>query len=103
MANWKNCAGKNLMDKKKYPPITCMNTSYKIMTGAVAKYMREHTMDNKIWDEGQLGTVEGVLGMLDQMTVDRIIMKKVKQYLEILSSHSTTTRRHTIKSTMNRC
>ena len=57
-----------------------MNTSYKIMTGAVAKYMREHTMDNKIWDEGQLGTVEGVLSMLVQTTVDRIIMKKVKQY-----------------------
>ena len=80
MANWKNCAGKNLMDKKKYRPITCLNTSYKIMTGAVAKYMREHTMDNKIWDEGQLGTAEGVLGMLDQLIVDRIIMKKVKQY-----------------------
>ena len=50
------------------------------MTGAVAKYMREHTMDNKIWDEVQLGTAEGVLGMLDQLIVDRIIMKKVKQY-----------------------
>ena len=29
------------------------------MTGVVAKYMREHTIENEIWDEGQL--VEGVL------------------------------------------
>ena len=25
------------------------------MTGVIAKYMREHTMENEIWDEGQLG------------------------------------------------
>ena len=37
-----------------YRPITCLNTSYKIMTGMVAKYMREYTMENEIWDEGQL-------------------------------------------------
>ena len=32
------------------------------MTGVVAKYIREHTMGNEIWDEGQLGAVEVVLG-----------------------------------------
>ena len=29
------------------------------MTGLVAKYMREHTMENEIWDEGQLGKGRG--------------------------------------------
>ena len=40
----------------------CLKTPYKIMTGVVAKYMREHTMEIEICDEGQLGAMEGVLG-----------------------------------------
>ena len=71
---------KNLEDEKNYRPITCLNTSYKIMTGLVAKYMRNHTMENKIWDEGQLGAVEGVLGTVDQLIIDRCIMDEVKQH-----------------------
>ena len=62
MANWKNFAitkNQNLEDEKNYHPITCFITSYKIMTGLVAKYMREHTMENEIWDEGQLGKGRG--------------------------------------------
>ena len=39
---------KTLEDEKDYRPITCLNTSYKIMTGVVAKYMREYTMENEI-------------------------------------------------------
>ena len=50
------------------------------MTGVVAKYMREHMIENEIWDEGQLGAVEGVLGTVDQLIIDRCIMGKVKQY-----------------------
>ena len=56
---------KNLEDEKNYRPITRLNRSYKIATGVVAKYMREHTMENEIWDEGQLGAVEGVLSAVD--------------------------------------
>ena len=50
------------------------------MTGVVAKYMREHTMENEIWDEDQLGAMEGVLGAVDQMIIDRCIMEEMKQY-----------------------
>ena len=67
---------KSLEDEKDYHPITCLNTPYKIMTGVVAKYMREHTMKNEIWDESQLGTVEGVLGTVDQLIIDRSLWKK---------------------------
>ena len=41
--------------------------------------MYEHTLVNKIWDEGQLGAV-GVLGTVDQLTIDRCIMKEAKLY-----------------------
>ena len=71
---------KNLSDEKNYHPITCLNTSCKILTGLVAKYMREHTLVNGIWDEGQLGAVEGMLGTVDQLIIDRCIMEEVKQH-----------------------
>ena len=51
-----------------------------MVTRLIAKYLREHRMENEIWDEGQLGVVEGVLGMVDQLIIDRCIMEKVKQY-----------------------
>ena len=69
---------KNLSDEKNYRPITCLNTSHKILTGLVAKYMREHTVVNEIWDEEKLGVVEGVLGIVDQLIIDRCIMDEVK-------------------------
>ena len=62
---------KDLSDEKDYRPITRLNTSYKKLTGLIAKYMSEHTLENKIWDERQLGVVEGVLGTVDQLTIDR--------------------------------
>ena len=71
---------KDLSDEKNYRPITCLNTSYKLLTGLVAKHMREHTVVNGIWDEGQLGAVEKVLGTVDQLVIDRCIMEEVKQY-----------------------
>ena len=71
---------KNLSDEKNYRPITCLNTSYKILTGLVAKYMRKHALVNEIWDEWQLGAVEGVLGTVDQLIIDRCIMEEVKQH-----------------------
>ena len=58
---------KNLSDEKNYRPIICLNTSYKILTGLVAKYMREHALVNETWDEGQLGGVKGMLGTVDQL------------------------------------
>ena len=59
---------KNLEDENPKPnpnPTMCLKKSYKIMTRVLAKYMREHTMENEIWDEGQLGAVEGVLSTVD--------------------------------------
>ena len=35
-------------------------------------------MENNIWDEGQLGAVVGVLGIADQLIIDKSIMEEVK-------------------------
>ena len=70
---------KDLTDEKNYRPITCLNTAYKL-TGLVGKYMGEYTMENNIWDEGQLGAVNGVLRTVDQLIIDKSIMEEVKTY-----------------------
>ena len=71
---------KDLTNEKSYCPITCLNTSYKLLTGLVGKYMKEHIMENKIWDEGQLGAVDGVVGTVDQLIIDKSIIGEVKTY-----------------------
>ena len=68
---------KDLSDEKNYRPITCLNTTYKLLTELVCKFMRNHTIKNNIWDEGQLGAA-GVLGTVDQLVIDRCIMEEVK-------------------------
>ena len=50
------------------------------MTGLVAKHMREHAVVNEIWDEGQLGAVEGALETVNQVIFDRCIMEEVKKH-----------------------
>ena len=76
---------KGLTDEKSYRPMTCLNTSYKLLTGLVSKYMRKHAIENYIWDERQLGTVVGVLGTVDQVIIDRSIMEKEKTYHQSLA------------------
>ena len=71
---------KSLSDEKNYRPITWLNTSYKILTGLVVKYMRERITVKEIWDEEQMGAVEGVLGTVDQLINSKCIMEEVKQH-----------------------
>ena len=65
-------------NERNYRPITCLNTCYKIFTGMIGNFMKEHAERNKIWDRRQLGTCSGVLGTLDQLTIDNVIMEEVR-------------------------
>ena len=60
----------DLSDEKEYRPVTCLNTCYKIFTGNVGSYMKDHAERNSIWDRSQLGTCSDVLGTVDQLIVD---------------------------------
>ena len=71
---------KDLTDEKNYRPITCLNTSYKLLTGFLDKYMGEHSKENDIWDGGQLGAVVGVLCTVNHLVIDRSIMEEMKTY-----------------------
>ena len=47
------------------------------MTGLAGKYMRQHEMENNIWDKGKLGVMEGVLGTVDQPIINWCIIEEV--------------------------
>ena len=68
----------DLSNERNYRPITCLNTCYKIFTGMIGNFMKEHAERNKIWDRRQLGTCSGVLGTLDQLIIDNVIMEEVR-------------------------
>ena len=94
---------KHLSDEKNYHPITCLNTLYKVLTGLMGKYMEEYAIENDIWDEGQLGAVEGVLGTVNQLIIDRCIMEEVKHIIETLKWLIMTTRKLMTRYIMTGC
>ena len=46
----------------------------------MAKHMGEHAVVNESWGEGQLEAVDGLLGTVDQLIIDRCIMEELKQH-----------------------
>ena len=75
---------KNLSNEKNYHPITCLNTSYKILTSLVVKYMRQHTAVNEIWDKGQLGPVEGVLQTVISSSSTNVSWRRSSRIITLL-------------------
>ena len=71
---------KDLSSEEEYRPITCLNTSYKLFTALLAKFMKEHAEENEIWDKNQMGTCQDVLGTLDQLLIDNCIMEEVRTH-----------------------
>ena len=45
--------------------------------------MRQHTMENYFWDEGQLGPVVGTLDNVDQLIIEGLYRKKWRHITEI--------------------
>jgi hypothetical protein len=70
----------DLSSERDYRPITCLNTSYKLFTGILARYLKKHADQNNIWDESQMGTCDKVLGTVDQLLIDNCIMDEVRSY-----------------------
>ena len=71
---------KDLSPEEECRPITCLNTSYKLFTGILAKFMKEHADENEIWDRNQMGTCQDVLGTVDQLLIDNCIMQEVRTH-----------------------
>ena len=68
----------DLSNERNYRPITCLNTYYKIFTGMIDNYMKQHAERNNIWHISQLETCSGVLGTVYQLNFHNAIMDEVR-------------------------
>ena len=59
----------DLSIEKDYKPMMCLKTSYKV-----------YTVQNDLWDKIQMETYEKVLGMVDQLFIDNVIMGEVRYH-----------------------
>ena len=68
----------DLSNEGNYRPIICLNTCYKIFTGMIGNNMKEHAEINNIWDKSQLGTCSGILGTVDQLIIDNVMIDEMR-------------------------
>ena len=65
-------------DPKNYRPITCLPTTYKLLTSIMAEGVHKHLEENKIFPLEQKGCRKGSYGCKDHLLVNRMIMQKMK-------------------------
>lgn len=62
-----------LNDPSKYRPITCLSTTYKLITSIIAERVNHHITQNKILHEEQKGCVKKSMGCKEQLIIDSVI------------------------------
>lgn len=69
----------NTVDPKKYRPITCLPTIYKILTGVLTRHIWKHVNKNNILAQEQSGCRGDARGCKELLITDYIITKQVKK------------------------
>ena len=62
-------------DPSNYRPITCLNTTWKLLTSVLTKHITEHLKDHQLLSVEQKGYRKGSKGSKDHLLVDKAIMK----------------------------
>ena len=65
--------------------MTCLNTSYKILTGLLGNHTKDQANRNKIWDKSQLRTCSGIRDTIDPPLIDSAITDEVQEKKRNLS------------------
>lgn len=72
-------------DPKKYRPITCLPTIYKILTGTITRHLWKHVNANNILAKEQNGCRRNAMGCKELLVIDSIITKQASRKLRNLS------------------
>ena len=59
---------------KNYRPITCLNTTFKTLTGIIATRIENHLYDNNILAEEQQGGRRGSYGTKQQLLINKSVL-----------------------------
>jgi len=63
---------------KNYRPITCLPTTYKILTSILTEKLYEHLETNNLLPTEQKGCKKGSYGCKDQLLINKAILEEVK-------------------------
>lgn len=63
----------------QYRPITCLPTTYKILTSIISEKLYNHLEKNKLLDEEQKGCRKKSRGCKEQLVIDSIVMSNAKK------------------------
>ena len=64
---------------KNYRPITCLPTTWKLMSGIIADKIMAHMHNNNLLADEQKGARHGSRGTKDQLAIDKMVMKDSKK------------------------
>ena len=72
-------------DPKNYRPITCLSTTYKILTSVLTDRTYSHMEQNNLFPLEQKGCRTGLYGCKDQLMNNKIILENCKKTKRNLS------------------
>ena len=70
---------------KNYRPITCLSTTYKLLTSILTERVYKHLQDNNLFPIEQKGCKRGSYGCKDQLLINRMVMENCKSRCRNLS------------------
>jgi len=65
---------------KNYRPITCLSTTYKILTSIIAKKISKHLRDHHLFPTEQKGNIKDTLGCKEHLLTSKIIVDSCKRH-----------------------
>ena len=72
-------------EPEQYRPITCLNTAYKLYTGALAAVLTQHAIGNQLLPPEQKALRKGRRGCLDALVIDGAVTQEAKLHRRDLS------------------
>jgi hypothetical protein len=78
--------GKETKKAKNYRPITCLSTTYELMTSIITSRMYNHLEVNQLLPKEQKGCRSGTYGCKDQLLINKMILEDCKKRNKNLST-----------------
>ena len=76
---------KNPTAVSEFRPISCLNTTYKLITLVINARILEHFRQNIILEVDQRGAVKGSMGCIDNLLIDKTVLEDASKFKKNLS------------------